>query len=157
MKPAKTTTPPPAAPANSGAEALIIGSLKFTEVATQNQPRGVPMISYRGNSANRNKGAISFNAAAIALMPELAALQRVRVFVAEGKLSLALFAVPASEPDSGTSFMVERAKSPTPRKKIQGRVLHHLSGYARIVFRIEAIESPRKGWLLTATESERHA
>jgi hypothetical protein len=155
MKPAKTsTTPPAAAPTQTGAEALIIGSLKFTEVAAQNQPRGVPTITFRGNAENKNKSTLSFNGAAIAATPELAKVARVRVFAAEGKPSLAIFPCAA---DEGTSFLVESAKSPLPRKKIQGRVLASLAAYSRVTYRIEAIESPRKGWLLVATGSERHA
>jgi hypothetical protein len=138
-------------PTKSTAEALIIGSLTFSESVAP-AVRGDPAVTYR--PAGKNGGALSFNAAIMDAFPELAACSRVRVFVAEGKPAVALF--PCGEAE-GTTFMRDGSKSARVRKKIQGRVLSKLTAYSRIEYKVEAIQSPRKGWLLTPTTSERKA
>jgi len=137
-------------PAQKSAEALMIGALTFTE-AIGAAVRGEPHIIYR--PAKRNGGSIIFNAAAIDALPALGAIERLRVFIADGKKpAVALFPCGASE---GSPFMRDGGQATKLRKKIQGRMLAKLAEYARIEFRAEAIESPRKGWVLNPITSER--
>lgn len=139
-------------PEKTKADALMIGSLTFTE-AIAPVVRGDPRATYR--PAGKNGGAIAFNASMLEAHPELGAVNRVRVFVADGaKPSVALFPCGA---DEGASFMRDGGKSAKLRKKLQGRVLANLTAYSRIDYKVEPIASPRKGWLLTPTTSERKA
>ena len=133
-------------------EKLIIGNVTFQEVDTKKQPRGTALINYRGTyDKNKKRGGLFFNALAVAQWPELCAYGRVKLFRSD-KLSIALF--PAAEGE-GVSFMAESKTKKGSRKKIQGAVLDHLSLYTRITYKCEEIKSPRKGWLLTALESQK--
>lgn len=148
-----TNTAPPASTAQAPqADALIIGTIKFTE-AIPPAVRGAPSIRF---TKGGKYGSIALNAAAMAQLPELAPVDHLRVYVAEGsKPAVALF--PAAEGQGVRFFLEGGAGKKAGRKKISGKTLVRLDAYARIEFRAEAIESPRKGWVLHPISSERAA
>lgn len=111
-------------------------------------PHGAPSARF---TQPKSGAILSFNAAQLDAAPGLAAADRVEVFFADStKPMIALF--PCAE---GEGAALLRDGSDNKRRKLKGAVLTRLAPYARVDFRVEPIEQPRKGWLLTATSSER--
>jgi hypothetical protein len=126
-------------------ETLTIGALKFIE---QQKPerRGGPRCVLSTNAKQR--GELRFNAVLLDQFPELRTTERVTVFLASGEKP-AVVLVPAAE---GASVRGERSGA----MKVTGIALRALAlKYRRILYKVEAIETPRKGWLLSPMESER--
>lgn len=130
---------------------ITIGNVRFSVAASALSVRGKPLALYTESSTPT----LSFSAAQVAALPSLSTAPRVEVFVADGqKPMLAIFPCGAGE---GTAFLNDGKSNLSPRRKIQGRTLERLAPYARVEFRVEEIDSPRSGWLLTPTASERKA
>lgn len=153
MKKTTTTTTDPAptsASPTAGGECLLIGSTKFREVAAP-KVRGEPRCQFRADK--RNAGTLTFNGPLLIHFPALAECARLKVFLAEnGKPAVGLF--PAKDKE-GLVFMLDGKTGRAVRKKLQGRALAGLAEYSRIEYRVEAVESPRKGWVLHPLSSER--
>jgi hypothetical protein len=125
-------------------ESLLIGAVKFVKQVppkTRGGPRCVLSTNARGYAELR------FNVPQLEALPALAATERCAVFLAADKPALALF--PATD---GVKLRPEKGGA----RKASGLAFRALGAkYRRITYKVEAIDSPRKGWLLTAVESER--
>jgi hypothetical protein len=129
---------------NQSPESLLIGSVKFVK-QTAPKYRGGPRCVLSTNGKGRAE--LRFNLPLLELHPGLQACERVAVFLASDKPALAIF--PSSE---GTKVRSE----PNGARKVAGMPFRALAAkFQRVLYRVEALESPRKGWLLTAIESER--
>lgn len=131
-------------------DTLEIAGLKFRE-GVANVRTGCAAAKFLG----RDKGAseISFNADLLAQHPELAKCERVRVFVAEGgKPVVAIF---PAEKGEGVRLVDNGSSKQRPRKIVKGTVLRALSAYRSIQYRVEAINTPRRGWQLLPVTSEK--
>lgn len=133
---------------------LIIGNIRFTAAAPARGVRGKSTAQF----TNKRVATLSFSAAKVAEFPTMATTARVELFVAEAGRNqtpaLALF--PCAD-GVGTAFLNDGKTKGGVRRKIQGKALAHLAAYQRVEFRVEALSSPRAGWLLTPTASERKA
>jgi hypothetical protein len=126
-------------------ETILIGSVKFTKQAPPDI-RGSARCVLSTNAKGRAE--LRFNALQLTTMPGFTTAEHIALFLAGATTpNLALF--PASE-----GMKVKQDTSGA--YKLSGSPLRALAvKYRRITYRVEPIESPRKGWLLTAVESER--
>jgi hypothetical protein len=134
-------------PDNDNSPALLIGSIKFTEL-TREHSRTTPNVRF--SAVKPTKGSLRFNAPMCQKHPELLQVKRARLYsAAPANLQIALF------PDADGLRMHVGKSGDT---KITGAVLTPLGRlYRRITYKLEPIASPRAGWLLLPLASERRA
>lgn len=125
-------------------DTIIIGNLTF---AKQTKPtiRGGPRCILSTNKSGRAE--LRFNAAQLESMPGFKEWAAVEIFIATGyKSAIALFPVA-----DGVKLHPEKSGS----LKITGTSFRLLAAkYRRVSYRVEAVASPRKGWLLSPLTSE---
>lgn len=129
---------------------IEFAGVKFVEGAAGVRTGG-PAARFLG----RDKGPseISFNADLLAEQPELAATERVRVFVAQGPKPIVLL-TPAKAGE-GVRLVDNGSSAQRPRKIIKGTVLRALSAYRAIQFKVLPVKSPVAGWQLMPVTSEK--
>jgi hypothetical protein len=135
--PVDGATPPPAT--------LVVGSLKFTQLAAHRTRDAACKFT---SSAKGKAPSLRFNAAMCVEHPALLGTDRVALFLAD-KPSVALAVCP--DPAGVRLF---KSKGDVKVGSVALAPLAKL--YRRIRYRVEAVESPRRGWLLHPLESERH-
>lgn len=139
-----TSTPPPAVEA--AAEPLLINSLTFTPLVAERAGREAACMF--SSTVKRKQPMVRFNIAMCAAHPGLLKLDRVQLFQAKGN-SPALAVIPSVD---GAKVTFNKGAA-----RISSGALASLARtYRRVNYRVERIETPRPGWLLTPTASERH-